>query len=751
MIQSRQGNHGAGYRPPRLSFGVSRPAIAIGALFLLSCFAISEATFAFFNAEDDPSFLSLKDPPRGTTGLALLPASPDCWLEAIQTLKLQTDSLFDEAFHATMDGSSEDGSHALNSITCSWMTAVDQKVLALELSKCHMKDLARPLFHFNADDDGQKCNHSLQNYHKEKEDPLLDYHSKVKASTSSNIAIHCLSHLTDAGVNTYTHFFSYVNQLCTRLLSEIVLGQYYETSHHLARSSKVAEAKIQALIEQQDVLFHRWNEREEHVLGMYDQLESHVEEQTLGLESKIRVLHGKLEAEHQFWKEEYKNFQEALATEFDRYQKEFAIFSRIIHKTQDFVSSWTASFYSLLKKIQLSYSLFQGISLNIAGWFCTWLSTLPRPFRWMRGCMSMILLLEVLVEIGILITLSDDKHHDQFWKSTYFDQCEVLRSWMFQGMTIYFVTGICRTVVSACRKNASQEGDDEVDEYLSASVHEDEPGIVQERVQNTVPSGRQSRIGMPMHPRIISYQSGPALKNSFRPVGTPMVPSQDESTENTETSPAPLNRSRDLANHSMVSPTAINLVRPESLASPAANLIPTKKQLPQNTHRLSERRDPPGTSTVNRFNGDAHPSTFATTFTTDRSITRLTTVIDKQQNKIPNAASGQGVTSNFSKIKDSLIQHKQNDQVIQKEQQKVAVIESLKKKRLSPSHESCDEDEPPMKRTRHGKNMDEDSATECEDLNDTGNRDVSEVDPMMEEDLPFGKEETGSSDSEMLN
>ncbi|KAG7346922.1 hypothetical protein IV203_005991 [Nitzschia inconspicua] len=414
-----------------------------------------EATASYF-PEDDPEWLSLRESSPGTTNLALLPASPDCWIDAIQALQVHTGSVLEEAFHAT---STDGQSHPLSSVTCSWLTAVDQKVLALELSKCHMRDLERPLFHFSSYEDQEACAKSLKDYSKAQEEANnCNYSPCNQTLKSRNISTKCLAHLTDSGVNSYTHFFSYVNQLCTRLLSEYVLGQYYETSFQLARSSKIAEEKIQSLIEQQDLLFHRWTEREEHVLGMYDQLESHVEKQTISLESKIGRLRMKLDEEHRHWEEEYARFQESLVKELGRYQREFAFFSGIGHKVQDFIAYWTNIVEWLWKSAQIGQSVFRGVYLTIGVSFSCLILTWPSPLRWMRATMMVFLVAELMVEIGALAMILYDRELDTFWQDAYLEQCESVRPYLFHGVYGYFLSGLVRSAFCGLKKHRESRG-----------------------------------------------------------------------------------------------------------------------------------------------------------------------------------------------------------------------------------------------------------------------------------------------------
>jgi hypothetical protein len=418
-------------------------------LFSLLPSAIA-ATTSYF-VDDEPEWLALRESSPGTKSLALLPASPDCWLDAIQALKIHTGSVLEDKFHGT---SSDGESRPLTSVTCSWLTASDQKILALELSKCHLRDLDRPLFQFDTEEEHKACDQTLNDYSKAQEEVNSSiYLAKDQSMTSRNIATKCLARLTDAGVNSYTHFFSYVNQLCTRLLSEFVLGQYYETSYHLARSSKVAEGKIQSLIEQQDLLFRRWTEREDHHFAMYDQLESRVEKQAIGLESKIGRLRMNLEEEHEHWKKEYAVIQENLAKELERHQREFAFFSGIVHKIQDSVTTWSTAAESLWKNILVGHTISRGMFLTVGGVLSCWVLTIPGPLRWMRSFMVMFLVMGLMAEMAVLVTISQEGETSNLWRNAYLMQCDTIRSWLFNALIGYFTFGVLRSIFRVCKSS----------------------------------------------------------------------------------------------------------------------------------------------------------------------------------------------------------------------------------------------------------------------------------------------------------
>jgi hypothetical protein len=478
---------------------------AVSCIACVALFNSATASIVSYFLEDGPKALAQRDPILGTTGVSLLPASPDCWLDAIQALKIQTGSVLEAAFFAA---SSEDGSHALNSMTCSWLTSVDQKVLALELSKCQLQDLERPLFKFDNDEDHIACSNVLQEYKKVQVGGTEKQQKGNQAKMSRDISSKCLSRFTDIGINSYTYFFSYVNQLCTRLLSEFVLTQYYETSHHLASSSKVAEEKIQKIIEQQDKLFQSWTEREKLVLGMYDELETRVVKQTDGLESKIASLRRKLEEEHEHWTHEYQKFKERLESELEKQQKEFAVFAGVIHKIQEAWFSLTTPIESFWQSVQVGHSLFRGTFLYSGSLICSIVMTHPQVFRWMRSFIAMLLMIGLMVEVSILFTTRPGQEKASFWRDEYLQECQTLRDWLFTILYAYYLLGVVRSIIyGCCRVQNEDETPCTTNRNQEANVY---PCLFQQNMQPFASKLQQESIGPSafQSPAMFVYGSG---------------------------------------------------------------------------------------------------------------------------------------------------------------------------------------------------------------------------------------------------
>lgn len=463
------------------------------------------------------------------TGLSLLPASPDCWLEAIRSLNIW--SFPQDSFS---NGMGDDGSRVLDSVTCGSLTSVDQKVLALELSKCHMKDLRRPLFHFNDAKEEEACVQGLADFRQV---------TTGNVGKKSPFPKSCLVHLTDAGFHTYTHFFSYVNQLCTRLLSEVVLGQYYDASRQLAHSSRRAELTFQTLIDQQDALFHRWNEREEHVMSMYDRLEA----QSQGFDDKLDDLESRIEEEKEAWIHEYRRFQEAQREELQQHHNELKILTQVVRGLQWFMHPWTrgwawlssfeisrpnvrmswpniagrlsnwkewwmkrfSSFKltlgewalilqiglratlstlkvslndgwnSLRESVQMSYYFFRSGVYTVGGLFCMCLVTVPPALRWMRRYMALTILVVQAMQIASAwIKLKDrdlveDSDSDAWkWGPIFFQVTDTLNAWQLASHVIFYCLGFVISLICGCSKNRDGDDDESFYELVEENEHD---------------------------------------------------------------------------------------------------------------------------------------------------------------------------------------------------------------------------------------------------------------------------------------
>ena len=164
--------------------------------------------------------------------------SPACWrssLQAIAGLNRATSRDAASTASPTRD-------------LCNAMSFVHQKALAVEMARCHLADLHRPLFSMERHDEIESNNH-LPNC---LAGPLVD---------TDTLQL-CLPLMTDVGVQAYTAFLTHVHQACLRLSEELWLLQQHEVSERIYDASQRALDALDELTRQQQDLRHATAVRE---------------------------------------------------------------------------------------------------------------------------------------------------------------------------------------------------------------------------------------------------------------------------------------------------------------------------------------------------------------------------------------------------------------------------------------------------------------------------------------------------------
>jgi hypothetical protein len=131
-----------------------------------------------------------------------IPVSPSCWATAMMAL---------------LGPSSPAGTTTDAASFCANLPETSQKRLALELARCHLEDIQKPLFH--SPRKAEECS---------KTNPML-------RSTSNESSLRsCLAGLTDAGEHAYTHYMPYLQALCIRKSQELFLRHQQSIKDDLA-------------------------------------------------------------------------------------------------------------------------------------------------------------------------------------------------------------------------------------------------------------------------------------------------------------------------------------------------------------------------------------------------------------------------------------------------------------------------------------------------------------------------------------
>jgi hypothetical protein len=382
-------------------------------LFCLFAFIFSRAAPQQANTNGMPSLLLHSEAAAGG-GIAILPpASPECWLTAIKAF----DYLSNSNHH-----------HRNNANSCSWMTPDHQKLLALELARCHLQDLGRPLF--------------LQNNH-------MDGHfdSDEGKCTTENYSHHlaiCLANLSDTGVHTYTHFFSYVNQLCTRLLQEVAVGHFQDTSHQLAKTSQLAQERLHSMVQQQEKL-----------ALLHTAFTHQVEEQAGLLTHHVRLVQEELQGQHEQWLFEQTTLQREQANELKRHQEELqrlaeAVASASASSTYAYATSmlkpWLLGFDLLLEQATRGYSFVTSVIYLVGTINVMWLLTLPRRLRAVRKYLYGIAIVETLLEVAFVVWMGmDATDASSFlldWDLKQGELVALLRKMAFQAECLVYFGGL---------------------------------------------------------------------------------------------------------------------------------------------------------------------------------------------------------------------------------------------------------------------------------------------------------------------
>jgi hypothetical protein len=372
--------------------------------------SFSEAVVAerrsFDNNDDD-----------GTTLPAMIPlASPDCWLGAFKSL--------DGALQFTPGGG------VVDTEVCTWMAPDHQKILALELARCHLKDLGRSLT----------------------TTPPPSEHDDSFACSDTNLS-DCLTNLTDIGVTTYTQFFSYVNQLCVRLLQEVVIDHFHTTSYQLAKSSELAEERLQHILQDQETLWHVWTEREQDLSSLHEHVRSELLEQSDLVTSHVLSVQSTLRESEEKWLREQEDVRKQQAKEFEEQQQELQRLSEVLKTTQQAMSPWYNRLHSLVGYAMTGYAWLQRLLFFLPMTCLVTLTTFPKRLRWMRFYMMTCLIIETSLEIYVQET-------GDAWMPLSFEEFRTrLQYALFSVEAVFYVLGLFTSLCFGGRSPRNNHGD----------------------------------------------------------------------------------------------------------------------------------------------------------------------------------------------------------------------------------------------------------------------------------------------------
>ena len=370
------------------------------------------STRAAVDLETTRSFASSSSSSRLPATMMFVPSS-DCWLEALQGIQQQqqqqrhggsTHDSYRNQNHNDNHNSHQDGMAA---DACGWMNTHHQKLLALELAWCHISDLGRRLFRRDDDDPEDDSSSSTR----------PEDHEAVSCSNNySNHLGYCLTRLTPSAETAYTHFLTYIHQLCIRLSKEVVMNHFYQTSVKLSQTVTLAEERMRLLVQQQQEVGSNWkNQHEERVL-LQQEWQRTVDLDRVQWAEETRVMHRQRKEQQEQWLGELEAFQQARLQERTEQQLELKRQrDEMMEQMSHTITTWAQKQtlvppWSVLDRLHSWYQSAQIVS-RVVGIMFHMVATLlvvrvltyPSCLQWLWRLLSAWILLGGLVELLALL------------------------------------------------------------------------------------------------------------------------------------------------------------------------------------------------------------------------------------------------------------------------------------------------------------------------------------------------------------
>ena len=410
-----------------------------------------------------PSMLTFNAPSSLTSvegDLGILSSSPQCWKSAIAL------------FHRAQILQEQDDS--ISTKLCQLMPEEKLKILALEIARCHLEDLGKPLM----------------------QDMSLIHDCSVREDHNLPDIQFCLKHLTDAGANTYTHYVSYVQQLCTRLTQELIISvQHAATTEMAKRHAEITLQSIElarkhsdqmamlAMIPEQLQVTLMTELSESLKTSLSQALVDQVNDQLPDLlhhhlDDRLRSLldtHAAAQAHYTeaLWKQFENRFIEHKDREEQWNQLQLSAWESQLQEQRDKVIALTETVSKTTKTLQpllgiqtLVSAATQGYTwvtflLHFVGTFnIVWLLTRPKRCQSFRSYIFGVVLTEALLEIGMVAL----QQHDLLTEvERLVAVVEVRRCALFLECLVYII-GL---LVSCCR---NPEDANESDDMMEVNV-----------------------------------------------------------------------------------------------------------------------------------------------------------------------------------------------------------------------------------------------------------------------------------------
>lgn len=412
----------------------------------------------------------------GDSGTVAAPqSSPECWKSAMMVFRESRDNHLHDDTAATF---------------CRIMPEEHQKMLALLIAQCHLEDLGKPLFK-----DPNISSNSCLIQRRGK-----DASSVPETSPPDRDLQWCLKHLSDAAIHAYTHYVSYVQQLCMRLTQELVMTYQRQVQLELAeRFSNISLQSIEqleALSALTDTLSQSLQDQlERHQKMLKEKLEAHMD----GL---LRDYLDEIEQQHEKMKEqniEMNILSNAIAQVMKIMKPLFALESLVSAAMEGY--TWITCALHLM------------VTLNVI-----WLATKPQRCQSVRSYLFGIVLAEAAAEaaLGICVQNGVVAENERLKKIT-----ELRRLTLFFESSLYVLGVIFSLLPRQQSQNENQQKCGSYNHEISEALQRRQETLLNElegRIDRLREDRRTSFVERQLQPQMtpghyVTHQITPPLQH----------------------------------------------------------------------------------------------------------------------------------------------------------------------------------------------------------------------------------------------
>lgn len=423
-------------------------------LFVVGVFGIKSVSplEQYHIQQHEPSLPIVQTPDQRHDVLSAIKVSPECWKMATTIVQKTHHQLYTED----------------TTRMCELLPEAHQKRLALEIARCHLQDLGRPLYRSSTTE--RECSTN-----------------DVNLETVQM----CLKQLTDSGENAYTQYISYIQILCIQLTQEAIIQGHQKVKDEVASTyaeisgQSIAHMKAMSLLAEshadqmktiadipaklQDQLSRELKDQLKETLDsqLRQQINEMLRTQALEQANVVEKLMGRLElrdAEQQGRVDDWTHYQSAMwqsqAQEMEKQRVALNEQRLRMESLSEAVSVTSQNMQPLVSIQSLITLALEGYSwitflFHVLGTFnICWIITHPKRCHRFRSYLLGLVMAEALLEFGLATAVSYDMLSDAGRIACVAD----LRRWAILLESITYLFGLVGSFINVASKPTINTG-----------------------------------------------------------------------------------------------------------------------------------------------------------------------------------------------------------------------------------------------------------------------------------------------------